>query len=81
MQGTERRLGMPRRCWTIEELRADLVTFKRELVEAGMATEMVHMYVDRSARFINWLAGEYSPGEPRHKRPFRSERRRSEVPA
>lgn len=52
---------MPHQCWTIEEMRKDLETFERELVEAGKAPETVHTYVDRAARFVSWLAGEYSP--------------------
>lgn len=67
MQRTERRLGMPHRCWTIEELRGDLVTFERKLVEEGKSPATVHTYVDRADRFINWLAHEYSPGERRRK--------------
>jgi hypothetical protein len=54
---------MPHQCWTIAELREELARFKQELAAAAMAEDTIHTYVDRSNRFVNWLAGEYEPGQ------------------
>jgi hypothetical protein len=44
---------------TIAELRAELVRFEAEARRAGLKEPSVMRYVDRSARFIRWLASEY----------------------
>jgi hypothetical protein len=31
------------------------------LVATGKAEDTVHTYTDRAERFINWLAGTYTP--------------------
>jgi hypothetical protein len=48
--------------WTMSELRRCLAEFKRDLQSAGLAANTVHTYVDRSERFLRYLAGEYQPG-------------------
>jgi hypothetical protein len=50
-------------CWTVEEMRTELQRFKSELEAAGLTHSSVNTYVDRSERFVRWLAGEYRPGE------------------
>lgn len=52
---------MPHRCWTVEELHADLERFREELVAAGKVPSTVHTYFDRAERFIRWLNHEYDP--------------------
>ena len=48
-------------CWTIDELHAELQRYAAELREAGRSDATVAIYVDRPARFLRWLVGEYSP--------------------
>ena len=50
--------------WTIDELRRELVRFEVELRGAGLKDSSVTTYVDRSGRFISWLAGNYTPRGP-----------------
>jgi hypothetical protein len=50
--------------WTIDDLRRELARFERELRTAGLRDSSVHTYVDRSERFVSWLAGEYQPRGP-----------------
>lgn len=52
---------MGEEAWTLAELEAELARFETELRAAGKAEPTVHTYVERSARFIKWLAGEYDP--------------------
>ena len=49
--------------WTIEELHEELARFERELIEAGLKPNSVHTYVDRSARFLRWLVGDFRPAQ------------------
>jgi hypothetical protein len=56
--------AMTEQRWTIDELRRELARFERELRAAGLRDSSVQTYVDRSGRFINWLAGEYQPRGP-----------------
>ncbi len=51
--------------WTLKELQYELDTFERELRAAGYAENSVNTYIDRSARFLKWLAGEYKPELPK----------------
>lgn len=51
---------MPR-SWTILELRSELERFEAELRGAGLRENSVRTYVDRSARFLRWLVGEFKP--------------------
>lgn len=53
------------RGWTLEELHAELGVFEAELVAAGLMPNSVKTYVERSERFLRWLAGDYRPGERR----------------
>jgi hypothetical protein len=53
---------MSQGCWSLDELRTELRRFERELEAAGKAASTVHTYVDRSERFVRWLAGDYEPG-------------------
>lgn len=53
---------MRHECWSLDELRQELRRFERELQAAGLARSSVDTYVDRSERFVRWLAGEYRPG-------------------
>lgn len=50
--------------WTIPELRDELHRFEAELRRAGLKDASITTYVDRSARFVAWLAGEYAPRGP-----------------
>lgn len=50
--------------WTVDELRRELVRFEGVLQSAGLKESSVTTYVDRSGRFISWLAGEYTPRGP-----------------
>jgi hypothetical protein len=52
---------VPHRCWTTEELYADLERFRAELIAAGKADHTVQTYVDRAQRYIRWLDGKYDP--------------------
>jgi hypothetical protein len=45
--------------WTIAELRDELARFEAEARAAGLAESSVRTYVDRSERFVRWLAGDY----------------------
>lgn len=58
---------MPRRSgeWTLEDLWRDLEKFEQELRAARLRESSVHTYVDRTSRFLRWLAGEYQPQGPR----------------
>jgi len=48
--------------WSADELHRELGRFEDELKAAGLAASSVHTYVDRSARFLRWLQGGYTPG-------------------
>ena len=45
--------------WTIAELRIELVRFESAARRAGLKEASVRTYVDRSDRFLRWLAGDY----------------------
>lgn len=51
--------------WTLHALEKELARFESELRAAGLAENSIHTYVERSGRFIRWLAGEYQPQGPR----------------
>jgi hypothetical protein len=51
--------------WTVDSLEKELRRFEAELRAANLAESSVRTYVDRSAIFVRWLAGEYSPQGPR----------------
>ena len=53
-----------RTSWTVEELRQDLRIFEDELIESDLKPATITTYVDRSAAFIRWLAGEYQSRGP-----------------
>jgi hypothetical protein len=55
----------PRDQWTLEDLWTDLEEFERELNVAGLRKSSIHTYVDRTSRFLRWLAGDYQPQGPR----------------
>jgi hypothetical protein len=48
-------------CWTIDELHDELRRYADELRAAGKSESTVTIYVDRPARFLRWLVGEYHP--------------------
>ncbi len=50
--------------WTVEELRRELARFESELRIAGLKESSITTYVDRSGRFVSWLAGDYTPRGP-----------------
>lgn len=52
------------RCWTLQQLEYELDRFERELRAAGFTENSVNTYIDRSARFLKWLSGEYKPDLP-----------------
>jgi hypothetical protein len=45
--------------WTVAELDRELQRFEREARAAGLKETTVRTYVDRSAIFVRWLAGNY----------------------
>lgn len=49
--------------WTADRLQELLGQFEEELRDAGLAENSVRTYVDRSAYFVRWLAGDYRPGQ------------------
>ena len=52
---------MSGRAWTLEQLRAELERYERELRDANMTPETIQSYTDRAHRFISWLDGAYKP--------------------
>lgn len=52
---------MPHRCWTVEELYADLEKFREELIAVGKEANTIQTYIDRAERYIRWLEGKYHP--------------------
>jgi hypothetical protein len=46
-------------CWTITDLQEALVRFEADARRAGLADNSINTYVDRAARFVRWLAGDY----------------------
>lgn len=48
--------------WTMPQLREALADFERDLRRAGLSDNTVNTYVDRSERFLRYLAGDYRPG-------------------
>lgn len=50
--------------WTVRELRGELQRFEQELRSAGLTPNSVDTYVNRSAVFVRWLEGEYTPRGP-----------------
>ena len=53
--------------YTVTELERKLNEFQEVLIEAGLAENTIHTYVDRSQRFLAWLAGRYVPRGPNDK--------------
>lgn len=51
--------------WTTDELEKELRRYESELRAANLAESSVRTYVDRSAMFVRWLAGDYHPRGPR----------------
>jgi hypothetical protein len=51
--------AMATRQWSIEELQQELVRFEQAARAAGLEENSVHTYVDRPARFVRWLAGDF----------------------
>lgn len=49
--------------WTMVEVRDALLEFERDLRSAGLSDNTVTTYVDRSARFLRYLSGDYIPGQ------------------
>jgi hypothetical protein len=45
--------------WTVGDLRRELERFEAEARRAGLKEASVRTYVDRSAIFVRWLAGDY----------------------
>jgi hypothetical protein len=46
------------------ELRAELRRFEHQLRAAGLKESSVTTYVNRTARFLKWLEGDYQPRDP-----------------
>lgn len=55
---------MEQRCWSADQLRAELTRFERELRDAGLRDSSIRTYVDRSEIFVRWLDGDYHPRGP-----------------
>jgi hypothetical protein len=47
--------------YTITDLHSRLASFEQELKEAGKSPNTIKTYVDRSERFLKWLANDYDP--------------------
>ena len=45
--------------WSISDLLNELDRFEREARAAGLKEASVQTYVDRSRRFVRWLAGDF----------------------
>ena len=52
--------------WTSSDLKRELAAFERELRAVGLADSSVRTYVSRSATFLRWLDGDYTPRGPNH---------------
>ncbi len=50
--------------WTLAELHVELERFERELRGASLRESSIRTYVDRSATFLRWLAGDYQSRGP-----------------
>jgi hypothetical protein len=50
--------------YSVDELRAELRRFERQLRAASLKETSVTTYVDRTGRFLKWLSGDYSPRGP-----------------
>ena len=50
--------------WTVAALEDELKRFETELRAAGLKPNSVETYVERTSRFIRWLAGDYKPRGP-----------------
>lgn len=46
--------------WTVAEMQEALLRLEAEARRAGFTDNSVHTYVDHSARFVRWLAGEFT---------------------
>lgn len=51
--------------YTTAELRRELAKFEQELIVNDYADASVHTYVDRAARFVSWLDGDFNPSKQR----------------
>jgi hypothetical protein len=51
--------------WTLNDLRAELRRFERELRAAELAESSVETYTKGCETFLRWLAGDYEPSGPR----------------
>jgi len=45
--------------WTVADLQRELERFEDEARRAGLKETSVKTYVDRSAIFVRWLAGDF----------------------
>ena len=54
--------------WTLGKLRLELDRFEGELRAKGLEESTIRTYVDRSAIFVRWLAGDYHPVGPNGRR-------------
>ncbi len=45
--------------WTVADLQRELERFEAEARRAGLKETSVKTYVDRSAIFVRWLAGDF----------------------
>jgi hypothetical protein len=50
--------------WTLDELHAELACFEQELRAARLKESSIHTYIDRTARLLRWLDGDYVPQGP-----------------
>lgn len=49
--------------YSVQELSREFSRFEGELRAAGKKENTIRTYVDRSAIFARWLAGEFQPNE------------------
>lgn len=50
--------------YSVDELRAELRRFERQLRAAGLKETSITTYTDRTNRFLKWLDGDYQPRGP-----------------
>jgi hypothetical protein len=60
----EKKAVIPMESYTVKDLEGKRDEFEAVLQEAGLTENTVRTYVDRSQRFLDWLAGRYSPRGP-----------------
>lgn len=69
---------MSEKCWTMEEMIAELELYEKAMQDANMTPETIQPYVDRAHRFVGWLDRDYKPSEHLNRPRYRYPERRAE---